>query len=87
MLWCPLDVNECEFARSKASLQPNDPCLHKCENFPGFFKCSCNDGYQLRENQCEGVKGELMEGNFKVSGPYSKVRPANFKIFFSRAPD
>lgn len=54
------DVNECEFVQSGDSSRRNDPCQHKCENFPGFFKCSCKDGYQLRGNQCRGMKGNLI---------------------------
>lgn len=50
-----IDVDECEIVLSEESLQPNDPCLHKCENIPGFFRCSCRDGYQIRGNQCEDV--------------------------------
>ena len=53
------DVNECKFVQSGDSSRRNDPCQHKCENFPGFFKCPCNDGYQLRGNQCRGMKGSL----------------------------
>ena len=43
---------------SAESVQANDPCRHSCQNFPGFFRCSCKDGYQLRNNQCQGTKKE-----------------------------
>jgi len=56
-----LDVNECELALSDDSLHPNESCLHKCENFPGSFRCYCKDGYQLKGNQCEGMKCILLE--------------------------
>ena len=51
-----IDVNECEVALSDDSLHPNNSCLHKCENFPGSFRCLCKDGYQLKGKQCEGMK-------------------------------
>ena len=50
------DVDECEVVMSEESLQANDPCRQSCQNFPGFFRCSCKDGYQLRNNKCQGTK-------------------------------
>jgi len=41
------DIDECTLS----------PCQHTCENTPGSFVCSCNDGYQLSSNgrTCEGT--------------------------------
>ena len=49
------DINECEFARTTDYLDPNDPCLHECENRLGSYKCSCKDGYRLKDDLCEGI--------------------------------
>jgi len=42
----PLDINEC--------LQPNPPCEHTCTNTQGSYVCSCDPGYTLNRDNCEG---------------------------------
>ena len=57
LFFSPLsDVNECEFANSSDSLHRNDPCLHRCDNLPGSYRCYCKDGYHLKGDRCEGLK-------------------------------
>ena len=54
------DVNECEFANSSDSLHRNDPCLHRCDNLPGSYRCYCKDGYHLKGDRCEGLKNIML---------------------------
>ena len=42
------DVNEC--------YQNNGGCNHTCVNEEGSFRCECNDGYAMTQNdKCEGI--------------------------------
>lgn len=50
-----VDVNECEFANSSDSLHRNDPCLHRCDNLPGSYRCYCKDGYHLKGDRCADI--------------------------------
>jgi len=44
-----IDIDECA----------SSPCDHNCTNFDGGFICSCDEGYELNENQqsCDGMYG------------------------------
>jgi Coagulation Factor Xa inhibitory site len=48
MYLCITDINECN--------STNGNCSHECWNFPGGYKCSCNDGYNLNDDTrtCDG---------------------------------
>ena len=43
------DINECAV--------DNAGCRQVCNNLPGSYACSCNDGYQLDEDEhnCSGM--------------------------------
>ena len=45
-----LDINEC--------LDDNAGCQHVCDNIPGSYLCSCNDGFMLDADQhkCSGMQ-------------------------------
>ncbi len=51
------DIDECEF----------NPCCANaaCENKPGSFECSCNDGYEGDGFNC--VKLEVNTGNTPIA--------------------
>lgn len=57
---------------SEESVQANDPCRHSCQNFPGFFRCSCKDGYQLRNNKCQGTKKDKCS-LYKLKGKKTSI--------------
>lgn len=69
-----VDVDECEVVMSDESVQADDPCRQSCQNFPGFFRCSCTDGYQLRNNRCqdfdECATGVCDQGCENTNGSY-----------------
>lgn len=45
---CELDLDECQMK--------NHPCQHECQNTYGGFKCSCQEGYDLKnKTQCQDV--------------------------------
>jgi len=39
-----LDINECS----------SNPCQQICTNILGSYQCSCNNGYTLAGNMCNG---------------------------------
>uniref|UniRef100_A0A8C8R8G2 Vitamin K-dependent protein S n=1 Tax=Pelusios castaneus TaxID=367368 RepID=A0A8C8R8G2_9SAUR len=43
---CEEDINECEDLAST-----NGGCSHSCVNFPGSYRCFCNDGYYMLSNK------------------------------------
>ncbi|KAK3730033.1 hypothetical protein QZH41_009543, partial [Actinostola sp. cb2023] len=47
------DVNECKAFSTKPKSQ--DPCTHTCVNSIGSFKCSCKNGYELKNGKCEDI--------------------------------
>jgi len=52
-LRCEQDVNDCR--RNTAGKRP---CEHKCVNLNGYFRCMCEEGYQLGDDErsCKRVK-------------------------------
>ena len=44
------DINECS--------NDNAGCQQVCNNLPGSYSCSCNDGFQLDEDKhnCSGMQ-------------------------------
>ncbi|XP_044857869.1 vitamin K-dependent protein S isoform X3 [Mauremys mutica] len=49
---CEEDINECEDPANK-----NGGCSHSCTNFPGSYRCSCDNGYYMLPNKqdCKDV--------------------------------
>lgn len=43
---CEEDINECEDPANK-----NGGCSHGCTNFPGSYRCSCDNGYYMLPNK------------------------------------
>lgn len=46
------DVNECEFE--------NEVCDQICENLVNTYSCSCNKGFEKKNNRCRALFGELV---------------------------
>ena len=54
------DINECDTS--------NGGCDHNCSNSIGSYKCSCDAGYKLAddEHSCEGIERNCLNTSFII---------------------
>uniref|UniRef100_A0A8C4NFR4 EGF-like domain-containing protein n=1 Tax=Eptatretus burgeri TaxID=7764 RepID=A0A8C4NFR4_EPTBU len=70
------DVDECEMMR---------PCLHRCNNLPGEFYCSCFDGYHLANDRSTLVMNGGSTNITSTSITLSSSTPMSFtQVFHQR---